>query len=73
MKDREILVEIGRVIKALRTAKGLSQEQLSEICKVDRSFLGKVERGEVNVSVLHLCDIAKGLEVSVKQFFIENE
>lgn len=61
MGDSDILKRIGSNIRKLREAQGLTQEKLSEISGVDRSFLGKVERGERNISVLTLCEIAKAL------------
>lgn len=64
MKDINVLERIGQTIRTHRLEKGWSQEQLSEKSGVDRSFLGKIERGEVNVSVLTLCDIAKALSVN---------
>lgn len=67
MQDENILVRIGNSIKTARKKKGLSQEKLSEISGVDRSFLGKVERGEVNVSVITLCEIAKALGKNLKE------
>ena len=35
----------GRVIKQLRLAQGLSQEQLAELSEVDRSYISDLERG----------------------------
>lgn len=66
MSDNNILFRIGHTLRELRRTKGWSQEKLSEVCKVDRSFLGKVERGEVNISILTLCEITKALGVQVK-------
>ena len=39
---------------------------------VDRSFLSKIERGEVNVSVLTLCEIAKALNINIIDLFTNN-
>lgn len=55
MQDSELLKRIGVAIKALRTKKGMTQQELSELCKVDRGFISSVERGTRNVSVLTLC------------------
>ncbi|MBQ2814596.1 MAG: helix-turn-helix transcriptional regulator [Akkermansia sp.] len=55
MEDSELLERIGIAIKALRTKKGLTQQALSELCKVDRGFISSVERGTRNVSILTLC------------------
>lgn len=65
-KDKH-LIELGDQIRELRKTKGLSQEQLALQAKVDRSYVGGIERGERNVSFLTLvkianilgCDIAK--------------
>lgn len=66
MEDNSILSRIGQSIKTLRNQKGWSQEKLSEVSKVDRTFIGKVERGEVNVSIMTLCEIARALNTTVK-------
>lgn len=65
--DSKILESIGKEIKILRLTFGWSQEKLSEMSGVDRTFLGKVERGAINVSVLTLCEIAKALGVNIKK------
>ena len=69
MEDINVLERIGQTIRAHRLEKGWSQEKLAEVSRIDRSFLGKVERGVVNVSILTLCDIAKALGINLKTFF----
>jgi transcriptional regulator with XRE-family HTH domain len=63
------LVEIGSRIRALRTAKGLSQEEAASKAGLDRAYYGRVERGEANIAALNLLRIARALEVTVGQFF----
>ncbi|MNP75835.1 anaerobic benzoate catabolism transcriptional regulator [compost metagenome] len=41
---------------------GLSQDTLALVCKVDRSYMGRIERGEVNITVEKLYRIASTLE-----------
>jgi transcriptional regulator with XRE-family HTH domain len=41
----------------------LSQEALADRAGLDRSFIGQVERGETNISLLNLLRIAEGLNV----------
>lgn len=66
MDDSCILSRVGQSIKILRNQKEWSQEKLSEVSGVDRTFIGKIERGEVNVSVMTLCEIARALDTTVK-------
>ncbi|MGO4368784.1 helix-turn-helix domain-containing protein [Pseudomonas chlororaphis] len=54
--------ELGKKIRQARKAKGLSQDVLALICRVDRSYMGRIERGEVNLTVEKLYQIAESLE-----------
>ena len=57
-----LLEPLGAVIRANRKEVGLSQEALADAAGIDRSHMGKIERGERNVTLLNLCRIAKALE-----------
>ena len=50
--------ELGANIRAKRKQLGLSQDRLALDCGVDRSYMGRIERGEVNVTVEKLYQIA---------------
>jgi transcriptional regulator with XRE-family HTH domain len=54
--------ELGKKIRQARKAKGFSQDVFALICQVDRSYMGRIERGEVNITVEKLYQIAKSLE-----------
>jgi transcriptional regulator with XRE-family HTH domain len=54
---------VGRAIRALREARGLTQEQLADLAGVHRTYVGSVERGERNVTVETLSRFAEALEV----------
>ena len=56
------LVKIGEVIRRRRKERGLSQELLAVDAGVDRSYMGGIERGEHNLTVMSLLRIAKALE-----------
>ncbi len=60
----EMLVALGRAIKQARTEIGLSQEALAVDADIDRSYLGGIERGEHNVTVINLAKIANALELT---------
>lgn len=59
------LIALGKAIRRTRLEKGISQENLALIAEVDRSYVGRVERGDNNVAVLTLAKIAKALGISV--------
>lgn len=56
-------------MRELRTTKGLSQEALALACDLDRTYIGGIERGERNVSLINIEKIAAGLGVPVRELF----
>ncbi len=59
-----ILVAIGQTIRTVRTEVGFSQESLAYEAGVDRSYLGGIERGEHNLTVISLMRICRCLRIS---------
>ncbi|WP_240500013.1 helix-turn-helix domain-containing protein [Sphingomonas montana] len=59
------LVQLGAAIRALRKVAGFSQEALADAAGIDRSHMGKIERGERNVTLLNVVKIASALQLSV--------
>jgi transcriptional regulator with XRE-family HTH domain len=66
-------VALGRVIRRRRERLELSQEALAYRCEVDRTYMGGLERGEINPSLTKLLRIADGLEVSLSRLIINQE
>ena len=60
-----ILKKFGQRIKCLRIQKKLTQEQFAEICDLHKNYIGMVERGERNPSLINIKIIAEGLEISI--------
>jgi len=56
------LVKIGEVIRRTRKERGLSQELPAVDAGADRCYMGEIERGEHNLTVMSLLRIAKALE-----------
>ncbi|MFO7651465.1 MAG: helix-turn-helix transcriptional regulator [bacterium] len=56
-----VLVRFGRRIRELRKKKGLSQEALALEAGLDRSYIGGVERGERNISLVNIEKLARAL------------
>ena len=52
-------------------AKGLSQEQLSAITDMDRSYISDIERGLRNVSLKNIEVLAHAFGIEIYQFFLE--
>lgn len=59
------LRKLGAAIRAARLERGLSQEALADAASIDRSHMGKIERGERNVSVLNVARVADALDTSI--------
>lgn len=59
-KDRQLLL-LGNAIRARREALEVSQEALADAALMDRAHIGKIERGERNVTLLNLLRIATAL------------
>jgi transcriptional regulator with XRE-family HTH domain len=60
-----ILDKFGLRLKALRIEKNLTQEQFALVCGLHKNYIGMVERGERNPSLINIEIIANGLELSI--------
>ena len=61
--------QFGARLRHVRRKNGLSQEALALACGLDRTYIGGVERGERNISLVNIHRIARALGVSAKEFF----
>jgi transcriptional regulator with XRE-family HTH domain len=59
--DGEQLRLLGRAIRSRREAVDLSQEALADAAEMDRAHIGKIERGERNLTLLNLLKIARAV------------
>ena len=62
-RNSRIRRAFGARIRALRRDRGIAQERLALLSGMDRSYMGRVERGERNVTLINICKIARGLDV----------
>ncbi|MBM4032118.1 MAG: helix-turn-helix transcriptional regulator [Planctomycetes bacterium] len=67
-KAEAITLIVGKRLREFRQAKGLSQEQLGELCGLHRTYVGALERGEKNVTVVTLSRIASAIGVPMRSF-----
>jgi transcriptional regulator with XRE-family HTH domain len=63
--EKKFLKQIGDNIKQLRTAQNVSQEDLAFKANLDRSYIGSVERGERNISLINFKKIADALKIDL--------
>jgi transcriptional regulator with XRE-family HTH domain len=54
---------LGAIIRDRREAIGISQEELGFLAGLHRTYIGSVERGERNITVLSLGKIAEALQI----------
>lgn len=71
LDDADFLRSLGDRLRDRRAARGLTQAQLAEQCDLHRTFIGSVERGERNLSLLNLRLIARVLRVPLAELFAE--
>lgn len=65
----EILKRIGLNFRIERIKRRLSQEKFAEIANVHTNYIGKVERGEQNITVKKIVVLADALDVPVENIF----
>ncbi|KIA90924.1 hypothetical protein OC25_23785 [Pedobacter kyungheensis] len=69
-KHEKIFSLVGLNIKAYRKKAGLTQQELADKFSGDRSKISLIENGKENFMFSTLLDIADGLNVDVKKFFM---
>lgn len=67
--EKEVLILFGKKVRELRNNQQLSQELLAEKSGLHRNYIGMVERGERNPSLININKLAKALNVSLSEIF----
>ena len=68
--NTDIRNRFGDRIRELRTAKGFSQEKLAEMATMHWTYLGGIERGERNPTLINIEKLATALDVSLPELFV---
>lgn len=66
-KSDDVLVRFGQRVRELRTTQGYSQEGFAHACGLDRTYVGGVERGERNIALRNVEQIALTLGMRLDQ------
>ena len=64
---------LARNLRALRLARGWSQEKMAERCGLHRTYVGAIERGERNVTLETLNALALALGVPAAELIIDSQ
>ena len=64
MKD--LAIQFGTKLRDKRKTLGISQDKLALLAEIDRSYAGRIERGEVNITLEKAYQLAEVLECDVR-------
>ena len=74
IKNDFLLKGLGKRLQTLRLSKKLSQEELANMAEIPISQVGRIERGEINTTIVTLKALADALEIDlVKLIDIKEE
>lgn len=65
----DVRIRFGKAVRRRRHRLGVSQEEFADMCRMDRTYVGGVERGERNISLVNVEKIASALRLSIAELF----
>lgn len=68
-EEIELIKSVGEKIRLKRLELNLSQEILSYDANIPRNQIGRIERGEINTSIVVLHKICKALKIEIRDLF----
>ena len=69
MKNNDTIKKLGQKIRIERQERKMSQEKLAELADLNRNFVGMIERGETNLTVKKLENIANVFDIDIMDLF----
>lgn len=67
----DLRVRLGRNVRRMRLERGYSQERLAGDAEIDLTYMGGIERGRRNPSLLVMGRVAKALNVTILELLAE--
>lgn len=71
MKEKDLPKAFGIALKKFRNDAGISQDALAKYCKLDRTFISLLERGERQPTISTLYKVAAALDITVQQLLTQ--
>ncbi|SDP45999.1 transcriptional regulator, XRE family [Mucilaginibacter sp. OK268] len=65
--SKDYLIKFGHHLQTLRKSKNLSFRKLAAKCDLEHSDIKRYEKGEINMTFASLFELAKGLEIPLKE------
>ena len=72
-RTARVLTAFGKALRKFRLAAGLSQEDLAELADLHRTYVGDVERGERNISLINMVKLSEAAHVKLTRVLREVE
>jgi len=66
-EHQEILIRFGKRLEELRKKQNLSLRKLALHCNIDHADVKKYENGEINISLISITELAKGLNIPLNE------
>jgi transcriptional regulator with XRE-family HTH domain len=65
----DVRVRFGKALRGRRRRLGVSQEEFADLCGLDRTYVGGIERGERNLGLVNIEKLARALKTSLSELF----
>jgi transcriptional regulator with XRE-family HTH domain len=65
----DVRVRFGKALRKRRHELGVSQEEFADLCGLDRTYVGGIERGERNLALVNIEKLARALKISLSDLF----
>lgn len=66
----DICEKFGLNLKKIRKQQGLTQEQLAELCDLDRTYISSLERGKRSISLKNIEKLSIALNLHISELFL---
>ncbi|MGK0270003.1 MAG: transcriptional regulator with XRE-family HTH domain [Cocleimonas sp.] len=67
LKMKDLAAQFGSKLRSKRKQLGISQDKMALLAEIDRSYAGRIERGEVNITLEKVYQLAEVLDCDVRE------